>query len=28
MVINYDQNNYKIEVMIEFSDQLSQIISL
>jgi len=38
MVANYDQNNhqikfwllnnYKIEVMIEFSDQLSQIISI
>jgi len=38
MVANYDQNshqikfwllnNYKIEVMIEFSDQLSQIIGI
>jgi len=38
MIINNDQNNhqtkfwllnnYKIEIMIEFSDQLSQIISI
>jgi len=38
MVTNYDQNsdqirfwllnNYKIEVIIEFSEQLSQIISI
>ena len=38
MVTNYDQNshqirfwllnNYKIEVMIEYSDQLSQIIGI